>query len=234
MCVWYRSWSWWTHRTERRGGGVQKLKTPNVYYYPVCSRLAFRGESPAVTLGPTAELPLRSTPSFLLPPRICGPKCWKENKRIQRNNIWGHLSWGCHSGNSGGFWGNILLFFYYGREWETSEKHTSQLFSSKSRSRVIKVDAPPKFYSLPLSFPPFLHSSYLPSLPHSFPSPPSFFLPLGSGGSLLPVGTVDNKHPHPATLLHLGAGNPIHTHLHGLPWQRGPSVHQTNVWKNLF
>ncbi len=120
-------------------------------------------------------LPLNSLhaapPSFLLPPYICGSKCWKENKRIQRNNIWGHLSWGCHSGNSGGFWGNILLFSYYGREWETSEKHTSQLFSSKNRSRVIKVDAPPKFYSLPLSlsFPFSIH----PTFPHS---PPLFLL----------------------------------------------------------
>lgn len=50
--------------TEGRGGGVQKLKTPNVYYYPVCSGLAFRGESPAVTLGPTAQLPPRRTPLF--------------------------------------------------------------------------------------------------------------------------------------------------------------------------
>lgn len=47
--------------TEGQGGGVQKLKTPNVYYYPVCSGLAFRGESPAVTLGPTAQLPPRCT-----------------------------------------------------------------------------------------------------------------------------------------------------------------------------
>lgn len=194
--MWYRSCSRWT-QDRGTGGGVQKLKTPNVYYYPVCSGLAFRGESPEVTLGPTAQLPPPCTPPFLLPPHICGPKCWKENKRIQRNNIWGHLSWGCHSGNSGGFWGNILLFSYYGREWETSEKHTWQLFSSKYRSRVIKVDAPPKFYSLPLSLLSFLQSSYHPSFFPPFPSPPSFLLPLGSSGALLPVGTVDNKHQPP-------------------------------------
>lgn len=62
-------------RTEGQGGGVRKFKTPNVYYYPVCSGLAFRGESPAVTLGPTAQLLPRYTPSLLLRPHICGPKC---------------------------------------------------------------------------------------------------------------------------------------------------------------
>lgn len=124
-------------------------------------------------------------------------ECWKENKRIQRNNIWGHLSWGCHSGNSRGFWGNILLFFYYGREWETSEKHTSQLFSFKNRSRMIKVDAPPTFYNLLLFLLPFIHSSYLPSCFVSFLSPLSFLLPLGSGRSTLPVGSADSKHPLP-------------------------------------
>lgn len=166
--------------TKGRGGGVQKLKTPNVYYCPVCSGLAFRGESPAVTLGPNAQLPPRCTPSFLLLPHICGPKCWKENKRIQRNNIWGHLSWGGCSGNSGGFWSNILLFSYYGRERETSEKHTSQLFSSKNRSRVIKVDAPPVLQcslSLSLSFSFSIHPT--------FPGSPPLFLLLRHSSYLL-------------------------------------------------
>lgn len=116
------------------------------------------------------------------------------------------------------------------------------LFSSKNRSKVIKVDAPPAFYSLPLSLPPSLSVFLSPSLslwsPHlpSFRLPPSFLLPLGSGGTRLPVGTVDDKHPpHPtAPLVHLRAGNPTRAHLHWLPWQRGPSVHQTGVWKNLF
>lgn len=52
-----------------------------------------------------------------------------------------------------------------------SEKYTSQLFSSKKRSRVVKVDICPKFYSSACSFsfptffpyfpPPSSHSSYL-------------------------------------------------------------------------
>lgn len=63
-------------RLEGQSGGVQKLKTPNVYYYPVYSGLAFRGESPAVTLDLTAQLPHTTTPSpYLLPSLICGPKC---------------------------------------------------------------------------------------------------------------------------------------------------------------
>lgn len=98
-----------------------------------------------------------------------------------------------------------------------SEKHTSQLFSSKNRSGVIKVDVPPKFYSLPSPL-----FSIHPTFPHSSPSffppsPQSFLLPLGSGGTLLPVGTVDNKHHHPTALVHLRAGNPTHAHLHRLP-----------------
>lgn len=67
--------------TEGRGGGAQKLKTPNVYYYPICSRLAFRGESPAMTLGLHRSTPSTLHPFFppppLPPPQICGPKMLK-------------------------------------------------------------------------------------------------------------------------------------------------------------
>ena len=73
--------------------------------------------------------------------------------------------------------------------------------------------------------------THRPSLPPSLPSPPSFFLPLGSGRSLLPVGTADNKHPNPRPSCTLGQGNSIQTHLHGLPWQQGPSVRQTRWLK---
>lgn len=138
---------------------------------------------------------LHPTSPFHSPVLNLWSECWKGNKRIQRNNIWGHLSWGCHSGNSRGFWGNILLFFYYGREWETSEKHTSQLFSFKNRSRVIKVDALSKFYNLLLFLLPFIHSSHLPSCLFSFPS----VIPLTSWErrNMLPGGSAESKHPVP-------------------------------------
>lgn len=73
----------------------------------------------------------------------------------------------------------------------TSEKHTSQLLLSKSRSRVIKVDAS-KFYSLPHSLLPFRHSAYRPS----FPSPPSFLLPLGSVCCLLALRIINTPTHH--------------------------------------
>lgn len=90
-------------------------------------------------------------------------------------------------------------------EWKT---YFTAFFHFKNRSRVIKVDAPPKFYNLPLFLLPFIHSSYLPSFPVSFLCPLSFFLPLGSSRSMLPVGSTDNKHPSPTTHYTLGQETP--------------------------
>lgn len=70
-------------RTAGQGSWVQKPKTPNVYYYPVCSGLAFGGEFPRLTLDPAAFFFgfLRCTSSSLLPPPICSLK--NVGKRIK-------------------------------------------------------------------------------------------------------------------------------------------------------
>lgn len=51
-CVLLQEWG-----QKAWGSGGQKPKTPNVYYYPVSGGLAFKRESPTVTLGPTVRLP---------------------------------------------------------------------------------------------------------------------------------------------------------------------------------
>ena len=102
------------------------------------------------------------------------------------------------------------------------------------------MDAPPAFYSLPLSLFLFLsvclslRSPHLPSflLPLSFcisPHHSSYLLGAEVLGCPLALWMINTPPP-----VHLRAGNPTCAHLHWLPWQRGPSVHQTGVWKNLF
>lgn len=108
--------------------------------------------------------PCYSTPSMLY--LLCVShltlafwKHWKQNTMEH----WARIS--------GVFQSNILSFACYVQDWQMSEKYTSQLFSSKNRSRVVKVDVCPKFYSSACSFsfptffpyfpPPFSHSSYL-------------------------------------------------------------------------
>lgn len=163
-----------------------------------------------MTLGPSFSAPA-TPPPFVLPSRICGPKRWKRIKEYSGTISEVIGAEAAIRGKSGGFWGNILLFFYYGGEWETSEKHTSQLFSSKNGSRAIKVDALPEFYSLPLS--PWLSSfiHHPPQHTHTFfPSlhPLSFLLTLGNDRNLLPVGTANNKHPSTLPSWTLGQETP--------------------------
>lgn len=161
-------------------------------------------------LAPASPLPPR-LPPLRSPVSHLRPKTLKENKRIQRNNIWGHRRWGRHSGKSGGFWGNILLFFYYGGEWETSEKHTSQLFSSKNGSRAIKADF--QSFTAYHSLLDFLHLSITPPPTHTHTfflslHPLSFLLTLGNDRNLLPVGTANNKHPSTLPSWTLGQETP--------------------------
>lgn len=67
-------------RTAGQGSWVQKPKTPNVYYYPVCSGLAFGGRISAANPWPRCFF-LRCTSSSLLPPPICSLK--NVGKRIK-------------------------------------------------------------------------------------------------------------------------------------------------------
>lgn len=57
---------------ESQGNGVQKPNTPNVYYYPICSGLAFRGESLTLLFDS-----LHVVPPMCLPPHTCVLKTLK-------------------------------------------------------------------------------------------------------------------------------------------------------------
>lgn len=206
------------------GSGGQKPKTPNVYYYPVSRGLAFKRESPTVTLGPTVRLPpccnfcpspishlrsgnvdsrIKEHKGILCEQRLGSQERWRLPKQYSR-------------------FGPFCIYLYVW-DWQMSEKYTSQLFVVQWPTHGPELSLQSSFISSST----FFHSS-----PPFFSSLQSFLLPHGSGATLLPVGTVDNKHPRCAPCA--APRGPARAHLHPRQWQQGPSVHQTCFWKNLF
>lgn len=111
------------------GSGGQKPKTPNVYYYPVSGGLAFKRESPAVTLGPTVRLPpccnfCPSPVSHLWSGNV-ESRIKEHNGRLCEQRLGSQERWRVPKQCS--HFGPLHIYLY-DRDWQMSEKYTSQLF----------------------------------------------------------------------------------------------------------